>query len=297
MVFLDNHLITLNAYDGTKLNGTYLSNLFFPFKGLLKDDINILRSYVMVLNAQFPVSFYVIDTTNNVLLVQKGAGTITTITIPVGNYNSFTLTTAFTTAFTAAAFSDLTITINTINGILSFNSTSSYILYSNKNGSTISTILGFSDSNITVSGSSIALPYPLNLLGKEKLYINSSNLQNVAYSSVNNGFSSTIACVPVNVPPYSLIQYSCTVEQQKCILTNRVLDGIDIQILDTNNNFINFNNVPWSITLVLSVEKMEANKFHIQNFNNYLGDDQPIQPKEIKLSPDEKDLDLEFLQR
>ena len=294
MVYLDNHLITLNAQDGTQLNGTYLSNLFFPFKGLLKDDVNILRSYITVLNAQIPVSFYVIDNTNNTLLLKRGVNAIQTLTIPVGNYNSSTIITALLTTLSGAGGTDITVSINTVNGILTFYSITTNILYSNANGSTISTILGFGTSNITISAANVSLPYPLNLLGKEKLYINSTNLQNVAYSSVNRGFTSTIAAVPVNVPPYSLIQYSCAVEQQKCILTNRVLDGIDIQILDTNSNFINFNNVPWSITLVLSIEKMDANKFHIQNFDNYLLNEQPVQPEEIMLNPSEND--LEFLQ-
>jgi hypothetical protein len=295
MVYLDNHIITLNSNDATLLNGTYLSNVFFAFKGILKDDVNILRSYVTVLNAQIPVSFYVIDSTNNKLLIQKGINTPILITIPIGNYNSGTLTTALTTAFTTATFTDLTVAINTINGVLSFTSTSSYIIYSNANGSTLSTILGVGTTDITVSGTS-ALPYPLNLLGKTKLFINSNNLSNVAYTSKGNGFSTTIATVPVNVPPYSLIQYICQVEQQKNVLTNRVLDGFDIEIVDQNNQFINFNNVPWTITLVLSIEKMDANKFHIQSFDNYLGNNQPIQPLEIELNPPEQDKDLEFLQ-
>ena len=124
----------------------------------------------------------------------------------------------------------------------------------------------------------------------------SANLNNVAYTSFGLGFTTTIATIPVNVPPYSLIQYSTYVDQQKNILTNRVLDNIDIQILDTDNKFINFNNVDWSLTLVLSIEKMDTNKFHIQSFNDYLGNqEQSIQPEEIVLNPPEQDKELEFL--
>ena len=39
---------------------------------------------------------------------------------------------------------------------------------------------------------------------------------------------------------------------------------------------------------------MDANKFHIQNFDNYLLNEQPVQPEEIMLNPSEND--LEFLQ-
>jgi hypothetical protein len=172
------------------------------------------------------------------------------------------------------------------------------MINSNSLGSTLATILGVGTTSVSILPlSSSALPFPLNLLGKSKLLINSRNLNNVAYTSFGLGFATTIATIPVNVPPYSLIQFSTAVDQQKNILVNRVLDNIDIQIYDTDNKFINFNNVDWSLTLVLTIERMDANKFHIQDFNNYLGNvPQPIQPEEIMLNPPEQDRDLEFLQ-
>ena len=294
MVYLDNHLITLNSTDATLRNSTYLSNVFFPFKGLLKDDVNILRSYVTVLNAQIPVSFYVIDSTNNSMVINSSVIGNRTVTIPVGNYNSSTLISALLYAYAAAGLNELSTLINSTSGILTISSSINTTTYT-INPSAFATILGLGTSSLTFLTTGV-LPYPLDLLGKTKLFINSANLANVAYSSYGNGFSTTIASIPVNVPPFSLIQYSCQVDQQKNILTNRVLDGIDIQILDQNNQLVNFNNIPWSITLVLSIEKMDANKFHIQNFNNYLENNQPIQPQEIELNPPEQDKDLEFLQ-
>ena len=299
MVYLDNHIITINSTDGTLLNVTFKSNINFAFKGLLKDDVNIVRTYVTVLNAQIPVSFYVIDDTTNTLLIYDPINGLKTVTIPIGNYNSGTLTTALNSAFVTAGI-PLTVAINPVNGILTFTSTDPIErirINANRFGSTLATILGMDIFSIFINPlSSTPLPYPLNLLGKSKLLINSRNLNNVAYTSFGLGFTTTIATVPVNVPPYSLIQYACAVEQQKNVLVNRVLDNIDIQILDTDNNFINFNNVNWSITLVLSIERMDANKFHIQSFKDYLGNDQPIQPEEIELNPPAKDDVLEFLQ-
>ena len=67
MVYQDNRIITLNSQDGDKLNGTYLSKIHFSFSGLLKNEKNLIRSYITVLNAQFPVSFYIIDETDNIL--------------------------------------------------------------------------------------------------------------------------------------------------------------------------------------------------------------------------------------
>lgn len=290
MPYIDNHLITLNSSDSTKINSSYLSNVIFPFKGLLKDDVNIIRSYVTLINAQIPVSFYIIDDTNNTLgylepptMVQRS------ITIPIGNYNASTLITAINAAIIANASVE-TFSFNPLNGKISV--VGWLVLGGNGSlGTTIGDILG-----IGIGGANnFTFPYPLNLLGKNKLFINSSNLNNVAYTSHNTGFSTCICTIPVNVPSYGLIQYTSATDQNRNILVNRTLDNIDIQILDLDNNYVNFNNVNWSITLCLSVEKLDANKFFIQSFNNYLGNNQPIQPQEIELAPQEKDKELEFL--
>ena len=120
MPYLDNHLITLNSSDALKLNSSYLSNVVFPFKGLLKDDVNIIRSYVTLINAQIPVSFYIIDATNNTLgylepptMIQRS------ITIPIGNYNASTIITAINAAIIANASVE-TFSFNSLN-IFEFN--------------------------------------------------------------------------------------------------------------------------------------------------------------------------------
>ena len=309
MVYQDNHIITLNSTDGTKLNGTSKSNMNFAFTGLLKDDVNILRTYVTVLNAQIPVSFYVVDSTNNLIVIARTSPILVrNILIPVGNYNSSTLISAFATACVAQGFTDLTMSINSINGVLSFRSTiQNYTIYARNLGgnpnsqSTMADILGIS-ANLTVSAG-IATPaqFPLNLLGKTKLLINSKNLNNVAYTSFGLGFSTTIATVPVNVPPFSLIQFESAVEQQKNILVNRVLDNIDIQIYDVDNNFVNFNNVDWSLTIVLTIEKIDVDRIRVQDFNSFFQKtygfpnlslkEGEIKEGEIKAEPD-RDLEL-----
>jgi hypothetical protein len=86
MVYQDNRLITLNSKDGEKVNGTYLSSIKFNFSGLLQDDIYLIRTYITVLNAQIPVSFYIIDDTNNILNYTQ-AVIDKSITVPIGNYN------------------------------------------------------------------------------------------------------------------------------------------------------------------------------------------------------------------
>ena len=67
MVFFYNKIITLNSAYGSKQNGTLSSFVLFNFNGLLKEETHILRSYISVVSAQIPVSFYTINATNNAL--------------------------------------------------------------------------------------------------------------------------------------------------------------------------------------------------------------------------------------
>ena len=68
MIYTKNKLITLNSKYGIQENGTMKSKLLFNFKNLLSDDSNILKSFITVVNAQIPCSFYVINDSNNNLI-------------------------------------------------------------------------------------------------------------------------------------------------------------------------------------------------------------------------------------
>jgi hypothetical protein len=285
MVYEDNRIITLNSQDGEKLNGTYLSNIHFNFSGLLKEDANLIRSYITVLNAQIPVSFYIIDETNNILSYTDNS-VDKTIELTEGNYNGNQMVTALNTGFTANGTS-ITSFLAPQSGILYFfiSGGSSITFLST---STVKTILGF-DVNIS-STTLIKLPYQLNLLGKKKLFINSNNLRNSAFTSKSLSCVQTIAVVPVDQPPYSMINYTASIDIQKIILSNRSVDMIDIEFVDENNNYINFRNIDWSITLCLTVEKSDNIKI------DYGLNTLPLPINNIenikKLSRDEKELRL-----
>jgi hypothetical protein len=289
MVYQDNRIITLNSQDGEKLNGTYLSNIHFNFSGLLKDDPSLIRSYVTVLNAQIPVSFYIIDETNNILnYIDNSVNK--TIELTEGNYNGNQMVTALNTGFTVNG-SPITSFLAPQSGILYFFITggNSITLLST---STAKTILGF-DVNIS-STTLIKLPYQLNLLGKKKIFINSNNLRNSAFSSKSLSCVQTIATVPVDQPPYSMVNYVSVSDLEKIILSNKTLDMIDIEIVDENNNYVNFRNIDWSITLCLSVEKNDIVKFDYGLYNLPPSLVQNTENKNniVKLSRDEKDLKL-----
>lgn len=290
MVYQDNRIITLNSQDGEKVNGTYLSNINFNFSGLLSDDNNIVRTYITVLNAQFPVSFYIIDETDNMLYYTEDSVEKTIELVP-GNYNGNQMVTALNGVF-ASNGTPVTVQLNSTTGLLYFFITggvSITILAT----STVKSILGF-DTDIT-STTFIKMPYQLNLLGKKKIFINSNYLRNSAFSSKSLSCVQTIATVPVDQPPYSMISYVSVSDLEKNIIFNRSLDILDIQIVDEENKYINFRNINWSITLCLSIEKDDRIKLKYGLYDLPPPSlDQNLENKNniVKLSRDEKDLKL-----
>ena len=290
MVYQDNRIITLNSQDGEKLNGTYLSNIHFNFSGLLKEEANLIRAYVTVLNAQIPVSFYIIDETNNVLKYLQNYVS-KTITLNVGNYNGNQLVSTLNASFIANG-SSVTVSLNSSTGVLTFIPGAGGP-YGFSSTSTIKSILGFTE-DISSTFFPVIMPYQLNLLGKKKIFINSNNLRNSAFSSKSLSCVQTIATVPVDQPPYSMISYVSVSDLEKIILSNKTVDMIDIEIVDENNNYVNFRGIDWSITLCLSVEKNDIVKFDYGLYNLPPSLVQNTENKNniVKLSRDEKDLKL-----
>ena len=124
MVFFDNKIITLNSAYGSKQNGTMSSFVQFNFQGLLKEENSIIRSYISVVNAQFPASFYTINNVNNsfVLVLPDLFNSPFTISIPTGNYNATSLISALIPAFASLSIPfTMSITINKLTGRLTLN--------------------------------------------------------------------------------------------------------------------------------------------------------------------------------
>jgi hypothetical protein len=284
MVFFDNKIITLNSAYGSKQNGSMSSFILFNFQGLLKEEPNILRSYISVVNAQFPVSFYTINATNNTLTYIYNVPTSTTkytISIASGNYNASSLITALTTAFTTNSI-PMTISINKLTGKLTFTALLNYSFYQSSNS--MMPVLGFSNTSTFTSASYIlTAPYPLNLLGIKVISIKSAILAISAYTSETLGFSNTLATIPINVPSFDLVSHISNNDLDKHILRVKHIDAIDISLMDENENLIDFNNIDWTLTLCLSIEREDI-------IINTLDLHQTVKNQEIKPELPEKEL-------
>jgi hypothetical protein len=285
MIYTKNKLITLNSKYGIQQNGTYKSNLLFNFKNLLSDEQHMLKSEVIVLNAQIPVSFYVINEYNNVLTI-SGPGILTTsITCDTGNYNANTLITELKSQFTNAGVLFTSIKINKNSGKLVFTATST-TNYS-FSGSMLD-IIG-STTSITSSSNIYRCIYPLNLLGVQKLSIKSEKLAVQTASSVDYSVSNTLVTIPVDVSPFSMISYTSQSDANKNLLNVRNVNEIDILIYDENNNLVNFNNLDWNITLIITSEiKFDQQEITLNTLlnKNYIDLKPPVEDLNDRLIED-----------
>lgn len=378
MYELENKLITLNSDYGTRLNGNYLSNMIFNFTGLLKQDASILSSNVCAINAQIPVSFYIINESNNVMYYTLDETTFKSITISPANYNANTLFTAIVSAMNANGDGGFIFTLFQPTGVIT--AMNSYLFrilpYSTTHPSTLSRVLGITTGyydykfvfryyvkiiqpqnyvdytislpitsytiqtlaqtidNLLVAqniqaqmsyvgsqliltcqqtGAGIAMLYsstdisgffgintnqpplaiqtytpssnllndtidslvmtqvadtPLNLLGVKKISIKSTLLGISSYTSESGGKSITLTTIPADKPPFAMISYENKSDLNKQTLGLEVIDSIDIQIVDERDNLINFNNVGWTITLI--IESIRRKKETIGTFQELL---------------------------
>ena len=246
-IIQDIRLINLYSKNAELLNDTMKSNVIFNFKNILKDDANITNCTIGVVSAQIPVSWYIINSTNNILKVNA-----LTITLTKGNYNSSQLITELQTQFIAVGLTDLTVSINKLTCILTFTNVGPFTFFFS--GSTLFNIIGLKPTENYVSTSNIIVStYPLNLLGIHNIKINSNVLSCFNTNSNNLSESKSISHIPNNASSFGMIFYINTTSF--CQLKAKYISAIDIQILDDDNTFIDFNNINWNLTLQLTISK------------------------------------------
>ena len=101
-------------------------------------------------------------------------------------------------------------------------------------------------------------------------------MQTYNYSSLNNGMCTLLSIIPIDPPSYSLITYNNFTNTMN-IIENKTLDKIDILIKGEDKNFINFNNIDWTMKLKIDITRKyniydnipnEKNKKDIKNLKS-----------------------------
>ena len=144
--------LTSTSKIGIKMNGTMNSKINFEIPRFITKQSNILYHSLKLLHAEIPYSFYIINETNNIInLVIDSTNHF--LTIPVGNYNAFTLLTILNTIDNKITFS-----LNNSKGKYSIISN---FTFSVLNSSTLTKIIG-GESNTTYNAVPINIAYVFN---------------------------------------------------------------------------------------------------------------------------------------
>jgi hypothetical protein len=106
-------------------------------------------------------------------------------------------------------------------------------------------------SSTIISGvNTLEMPYPANLYGTKNIYIRLPQLVLDNLNSVTMD-KYTICNIPKSVSPYGVILYENASSSYSVIKND--INGLDpnlvIELLDDQMNYIDFNNIEWSITL------------------------------------------------
>jgi hypothetical protein len=246
---------------------SYMSNIDFHFRGLLIEEDDILYSHIDIANAQIPLSYYNINYACNTLKYTINGGSILTLSLTRSNYNFTSLIAELQTQFLSAGYV-FSITFNKPTGKLTFSATVPFVfLYSN---STIFDTLGFSSlMNFTSTNNILIAEHPCSLFTIKKLKFCSNSLSTNSVSSYSGGANSVLGVIPVNALPFGIIQYNNS-SGRRSLLKNTRVDSIDIQVMDENNRYINFNNSNWSITLAITTTRKVRDTQKDTSFSNML---------------------------
>lgn len=231
--------IYLRSTDASQvLNGTNKSDMIF----MLQAPIVPPNGYYILLKLKkmyFPVSFYIIDYTNNSLYLNS-----VLYTIPIGNYTSTTLTTALTTLLPF-----YTITFNTTTNKLTFTHPSTEFTINST--STCLSILGFENGiEHTSTSRTLTSDYPVDLSGNNIVYVSINNLRTNNISASNSA-SSIISSILVNVP-YGYLQYYDSSDTTGLILLEDHIAFLHVSIYGEDaSTLLDFHNQNWAMTLLI----------------------------------------------
>lgn len=227
------------------------SNVVFFFKDIVKIEKSTIEMRLSVVDAQIPVSWYLIDSTNNQISINvNGISNIYTFT--PGNYNANSFITLWYSIVGDATIWKLTFNTST-NKFTFQNLLNNIFTFSDDSINSIFSIIGFSFGNVyTTSNNIIISPNCVNFAGINKLNIKTSTFTLKNIDSKNKGRTRTIASIPVNSSANGIIYYN-NFTHYKSIFKNHEISQIGIEIQNDFKNNLKFNNVDWNITLQIDI--------------------------------------------
>ena len=226
-------------------NKNYKSSFQYSIPPLNFRDESIEYAYYSVNHAVIPVSFYNMNESNNRLdltyseIIQGQTGTSVSYLFVPGNYNA----TTFKTHFLATLGDNWTISLDSTTN--KFTIANSLYSFSVNSTSTISSILGFSDSlssYTTTLGNTIEFPRVCNFLPTPRIHLRCPQFANSLLVNRNTNQTDILVSVPNDSKLNGQIVYH-NFSKSQTLIDVPFLQTFQINITDDENNLVNFNGI------------------------------------------------------
>lgn len=239
-----------NISSATATNDSFKSIVNVSLPDLTFHLDNIQNAYMSVNHCEVANSFYVVNYTNDVIVINSIA-----YTIPRGNYNVNT----FIAELLLLLPVGFGITYSSITTKFTFtNTTTNFTINASSSLSTINKVIGLGTTDITSVALTLTLPYVVNFLPLPRINFRSNFLKLNNYSSTDNS-SDIFLSLQNNAPQNSVIYYN-NQTTTKNLIEDRNITSFVIYVTDDYNRLINFNNVDWYMTIQIDMEYLELPK-------------------------------------
>lgn len=278
----DYYELSLDSQDATNSNSTVTSSLNWPvfdIGGGTQSLSNVVG--LKVISAEIPFTYYVFNTLNNsfkLFEIGGAIGTSTTITIPVGNYTTNTLSAALGLAMSAANSPNActyTITYSNLLNKLVFTNTPAGGVTSFKlqfltaeDNTSCFQFLGLKGGDNFSTGLTLTTPNSILLSGPNYAFINSRKYgqltNNILPTGARNLGGGTrgpqLASVPITGGPGDIIAFDDKNPHMFfSIGTSNQFQEIDLYITIGNySQVVDFNGIGFSVKLGLIIQRDTA---------------------------------------
>ena len=231
------------------MNGAFNSQVQITLPDLTFHMDHIQNAYLSVVHCEVANSFYIVNYTNNQIVIDG-----TTYTLTKGNYNVNTFSTMFSTILPQFQLSYNSATTKlTIQNIF----LDDFTINASSNASTVNSIMGLGTTDMTGTSSYI-MPNVVNFIPLQRINFR-SNFFNFGCYSTADGSSDIFLPLQNNAGQNSIINY-VNQTQNKFLIQDRTITSFVISVTDDYNRFINFNGVNWYMTIQIDIDYLEQQR-------------------------------------
>ena len=235
-----------NISSSNAVNGSFKSQVNIQLPDLAFHDFNVQNVYLSVSHCEIPNSFYIVNYTNNQIVIDN-----ITYIIPVGNYN----VNSFTTALQSVLPSAYDLTYSSITNKFTLSYTSNFTINASSLSSTINKVVGLDKNNLSSTLNSATFPYLINFLPMQRINFKSNFFKMNNYNS-SDGSTDVFLCLQNNSGQLSMINY-INQSGDQYLIQDKNITNFQINVCDDNNNLLNFNNIDWTLSFKLSIEYID----------------------------------------